>query len=375
MIKKGCAIIAVLSAVIGLGVMGYLWYFFSNSYEAQWRQKMVVEINTPSGVKSGEGVLGVDFERGNDHIHAGGSGVKWSITGEAVVVDMGQGKHLFALLKGNSRIGDAGVNASFVFANLTDTAPADIQAIEEVLTLGEAPKDILLEHYPMLVTFADINNPASVKLVDPNDLNSTFGCSADGSSTSDNTVSSGNSSAPWLDAGLTWHAYQKQKAKQEIEQRQAAFYKQRNALDKKIGKLQKEFRALSWKTIAPSGIIKGSEQAAFRKARDELYVSSGYGGKLDPLRKQRVALKANFESKQKALIAAPKKGRSTAKDCYSIKSITLQITDEPLTTGKVESVLGWIWTHAGHLSGQNNEDHSRPELNTTIGDFLKGIKK
>jgi len=113
-------------------------------------------------------------------------------------------------------------------------------------------------------------------------------------------------------------------------------------LDKKISKLQKEFRVLSWKTIAPSGIIQGSEQAAFRKARDKLYVSSGYGEKLDPLRKQRVALKASFESKREALIAAPKKGRSTAKDCYSLKSITLEITDEPVSTGKVESVLGWL---------------------------------
>ena len=45
---------------------------------------------------------------------------------------------------------------------------------------------------------------------------------------------------------------------------------------------------------------------------------------------------------------------------YALKSITLEITDAPVTTGKVESVLGWVWTHAGHLSGQNNEDHSRP---------------
>ena len=31
------------------------------------------------------------------------------------------------------------------------------------------------KHYPLLVTFGDINDPASVKKVDPNDLAATFG--------------------------------------------------------------------------------------------------------------------------------------------------------------------------------------------------------
>ena len=333
--RRGCAnwllgIIIVPCILIAL-LMAYTFFFSSWS----WHQKMTIVVNTPNGEVSAHSVQRVFW---TDEVAVpgfpGGRATN-SLKGEATVVELGNGKYLFALIK------DAATLAQFVVLEpeiLDGTMSERGAHLEQVGRKGIVP----LNKYPMLVTFTDINNPASVKLVDPNDLNSTFDCSADGSSSSDNSTSSGNSSTPWLDAGLTWHAYQKQKAKQEIEQREDAFYKQRNALDKKISKLQKEFRVLSWKTIAPSGIIQGSEQAAFRKARDKLYVSSGYGEKLDPLRKQRVALKASFESKREALIAAPKKGRSTAKDCYSLKSITLEITDEPVSTGKVESVLGWL---------------------------------
>lgn len=60
---------------------------------------------------------------------------------------------------------------------------------------------------------------------------------------------------------------------------------------------------------------------------------------------------------------------------FALREITLEITDNPVTEGVVEGVLGWLWTHAGYLSGTNRLDHSRPELNLTIGDFIKGAAK
>ena len=60
---------------------------------------------------------------------------------------------------------------------------------------------------------------------------------------------------------------------------------------------------------------------------------------------------------------------------FALREITLEVTDDAVTEGVVEGVLGWLWTHAGYLSGTNRLDQSRPELNLTIGDFIKGATK
>lgn len=106
-----------------------------------------------------------------------------SIKGEATVVDLGNGKYLFALIK------DAATLAQFVVLEpeILDSSMSERGAhLEQVGRKGIVP----LNKYPMLVTFTDINNPASVKLVDPNDLAASFGCSADGNSSTDNSTSS-----------------------------------------------------------------------------------------------------------------------------------------------------------------------------------------
>ncbi len=57
-----------------------------------------------------------------------------------------------------------------------------------------------------------------------------------------------------------------------------------------------------------------------------------------------------------------------------LKAVTLEITGEPVTQGEVEKVLGWLWTHAGYLSGNSLLDQERFEQNLTISEFIKGIK-
>ncbi|MGL1922587.1 MAG: hypothetical protein OCD03_16340 [Hyphomicrobiales bacterium] len=106
----------------------------------------------------------------------GGSSTK--IRGEATVVDLGDGKYLFALINNPIDVaentfrhlviseevrqrGNSGYSAKYLFMRFWWVR--DVALVKSKF------------YYPTLVTFEDINDPASVKLVDPNDLAATFG--------------------------------------------------------------------------------------------------------------------------------------------------------------------------------------------------------
>ncbi|MGL1920446.1 MAG: hypothetical protein OCD03_05430, partial [Hyphomicrobiales bacterium] len=103
---------------------------------------------------------------------------RWS--GEVTVVDLGDGKYLFALVNEpvslaqdtfkylvKPRVVHKGKNGIRYYTNTL--FPRFIEEIRE-----KAPA-ISEHHYPTLVTFEDIKDSRSIKLVDPSDLAATFG--------------------------------------------------------------------------------------------------------------------------------------------------------------------------------------------------------
>lgn len=203
----------------------YVWYQW-NYPNFSWHQKMVVEVEIPEGTVSGSSVIAVHkHKRSGAFVLPAARGVFTDIEGEAVVVEVAPGKYLFALLKG------AGSLARETFG--VNNQP--IEQIYDALRSATGPKEVpRTRHYPLLVTFEDIDNPASVEKVDPDDLAGSFG----------------------------------------------------------------------------PGV--------------------------------------------------------------SLKRITLVITDEQVTRGKVENVLGWLETHSGYFSGEIYLDHEHPEKNLTISEISRG---
>jgi hypothetical protein len=148
------------------------------------RQRITVEVETPAGLRSGSAVVETVIRYGKSWGDA--SGVSIKLEGEAVAVDLPGGRTLFALLRSaDPRQGDAAAYQSGLMARaLRDGAVAS----EAVSLKGLDPKDarravrdseVRLDlpeaHYPMLVTFRDINDPKSVARVDPADLTVSFG--------------------------------------------------------------------------------------------------------------------------------------------------------------------------------------------------------
>jgi hypothetical protein len=147
-----------------------------------YRYRLTVEVETPEGLRTGSSVIEVH----QTLVRAGGSpanqAVSWRLRGEAVAVDLPNGKTLFALLRSDNDPDWA----SRIYILL---APQNNEEFEDALsgvtkltgkrTLPRMwPPVAFLEErsaYPIMVAFADLADPASVAIVDPDNLEATFG--------------------------------------------------------------------------------------------------------------------------------------------------------------------------------------------------------
>lgn len=138
-----------------------------------WNQKLTVTVDTPAGEVSGSAVTAISWSK--NFFSGGWGGASWhsAVKGEAVVVDLGSGKLLFALLS-HSDSNDYIANlATRLVMDTTDRAWSKA-AFAGVRNLGE-PTPVPPKLYPLLVTFADINDPKTVTKVDPANLAASFG--------------------------------------------------------------------------------------------------------------------------------------------------------------------------------------------------------
>ncbi|MDH6269855.1 hypothetical protein M2360_005287 [Rhizobium sp. SG_E_25_P2] len=130
----------------------------------EWRQKISVMVQTPDGPKAASSVVSALMTNTlGMWVPPEGKGVTYKITGEAAVLELAPGKYLFALLNLPS--------APSVF--LPD-APRE-EAIAQIPSMIGQTRSLRPDQYPLLVTFADINDPASVRRVDPQNLAASFG--------------------------------------------------------------------------------------------------------------------------------------------------------------------------------------------------------
>lgn len=155
------AIAAVLTAapLSGCDFLGF------KSWE--WRQKLVLEVETPDGIVSGGSVVAVQAGTTPKWLPGEGAGGMGSTTeGEASFVEIAPGRYLFALL-GNER--ELALTTFF-----PASAPNTFERAEHLETL-RATKELPRERYPLLVTFTDISDPTTVRRVDPDNLAAAFG--------------------------------------------------------------------------------------------------------------------------------------------------------------------------------------------------------
>ena len=155
--KKTLSIL--LALVLGGSALVFAMDQAAESETYSWRYKMTVEVNTPEGVKTGSAVRAMGNNRNISFpVEARNPG---EVTGEAVVVDLGERGVLFALIAHNS---DLEFYGTFPTPNGGGSETAEGYKYYASLPVG-TKASIGTERYIRLVTFKDMDDPKSVELV------------------------------------------------------------------------------------------------------------------------------------------------------------------------------------------------------------------
>jgi hypothetical protein len=140
-----------------------------------WFQKLTVTVDTPAGAKSGAAVIEVKAEYYKKGTYIGNA-ARVDISGEAGVIEVLPGKFLFILLEGFDQS-----TAARTF--IPRSPPEEKQevgeargfAIMETFETTIRTTDLSPRLYPVFVTFRDIADPASLVIVNPQNLARDFG--------------------------------------------------------------------------------------------------------------------------------------------------------------------------------------------------------
>ena len=170
-VRGGVTLRVLVALTLCLPIAGCELFGF---HDWEWRQKLTVSVMTPEGLKTGSAVVSVNvYDRPSwwglgDFRGAGAS----SLSGEAVTVDLGNGRYLFALLSNYSH---ETARETFIPKEEQPRTKAEVIAVYDRLEKMRSSRELAREYYPSLVTFDDINDPTTLRRVDPGELSASFG--------------------------------------------------------------------------------------------------------------------------------------------------------------------------------------------------------
>lgn len=160
------------AAVTFLAVMQSACSLESN--QASYNYRMTVNIRTPTGVRSGSGVVSVRVT-GHQFPHTGASPRNY---GAAFPVDLGDGRKLYVI---PSRVDDGTAASRFVPAawpksrKIKDGMQMDFFEISKLISDSNFKLTLPTDLDPTFVIFRDIHNPATVIEVSRQNTTSTLG--------------------------------------------------------------------------------------------------------------------------------------------------------------------------------------------------------
>jgi hypothetical protein len=153
--------------MLGAGVMSAFLLvscgMFADVWE--WNQKLTVEVLVDGKVVSGSAVSHVWWQEANA-LGVYPSGYK----GEATVVDLGPRGKLFALIGEETNY-----IAQYTLHDALGEDRGDYEKLLPKIMRFRGTKDVPRDHYPLLVTFTNLDDPRTIRKVDPSDLSAAFG--------------------------------------------------------------------------------------------------------------------------------------------------------------------------------------------------------
>ncbi|MBX9829242.1 MAG: hypothetical protein K2Y27_30180 [Xanthobacteraceae bacterium] len=165
-VGRGC-LVAALLILLGAGVyVGY--HFIFPEYTNRFR--LVIEVETPEGLKSGSSVIQTSFWESGGWGPVEARGVRGEAKGEAVFVDLGKGQFVIGILGWGAK----GQDQDKIFG-LTRAALARGKKVawrDEYKLKGRG--DLPQEYVPTFVTFSDRKLPVTVSVVERDDFERAF---------------------------------------------------------------------------------------------------------------------------------------------------------------------------------------------------------
>lgn len=162
-----------------------------------YRYRLTIEVETPAGLKSGSSVIEVASEHDPPHLlqssglcgdgmgHRSAVSMRQEVRGEAVAVDLGDGRTIYALLQSPDAFGaHAFATRAYEVQRSTRLPRCDLiderRAVALLREAGgpfEVPNDTrhAIARFPTLVRFTDPANPRTVQVLDRRDLARSLG--------------------------------------------------------------------------------------------------------------------------------------------------------------------------------------------------------
>jgi hypothetical protein len=144
---------SLLLAALGIGYFVYDAIYDAHNFS--YRTKLTLTISTPEGPITASGVKQIDASKSFINFAETG-GNYWTRKSEALVVDLGQGRYVFAPPKN--------------WPNLAEEMSA-----QGIIQAQVEPISVPIERMRWMVTFADVSDPGSIIGVNSEDLAATFG--------------------------------------------------------------------------------------------------------------------------------------------------------------------------------------------------------
>ena len=160
----------LLVVVVFIGVS--LGYCYVGLAQYIWHQKMTIEVEVNGQLYTGSSVVKVRVKESEPLTKQLGYPLQFGAKGEAAYVELPGRRYLFALLGGGPSDSGPQTNALNIFQ---DQLPRKGLERFALLSKSRFKTDIPRSHYPLLVAFMDINDPNSVREIDPDNLAATFG--------------------------------------------------------------------------------------------------------------------------------------------------------------------------------------------------------
>lgn len=169
----------ILLGVILLPIIGLALWLGSAFVYQTWntyphRYRIIVEADTPGGLKTGSGVIAVEVIQKAKWVPQAG-GTLTDVWGDAIFVDLGDGKNIVALL---------GMGPTGAVDGIYRLAATAFGRSRESYWYREARNwtgkaELTSKDYPTLVTFSNVNDPSTATVLDGASLSSVFGSGYD----------------------------------------------------------------------------------------------------------------------------------------------------------------------------------------------------